>query len=242
MSGMKPLCTIGILGLGLCFASGQTAQATPAVWDVSFTPLGWTRGVTPGSLYAEWNIFNDDIPGGNIQDTTPEVADFGGGTYRLEELTGTAFLTSGGNIYSVVAPPVFELTVSNMGGGPSDTRDVYLRLGSVGRFDSTLNASFTNFLLNGIGGTYSLLHNDPITGGFGGNEVEALVAWLGVPNASSFQLTWNAVGTSVSLDQLSIDIGPGRSPAPIPVPGAVYLFGSGIIGLATMARRRRQAA
>jgi hypothetical protein len=134
------------------------------------------------------------------------------------------------------------LTIGNMGGAPSDTRDVYLRLGSVGEFNASLNRSFTNFLLNGTSGTYSLLYNETVVGGFGGNEVEALVSWLGVPNASSFRLTWNAVGSSVSLDQLSIDIGPGRSPAPIPVPGAVYLFGSGIIGLATMARRKRQAA
>lgn len=242
MNGMKSLLTSSILGLGLCLASGQTAQATQAVWDVNFTPSGWTRGVTPGSLYAEWNIFNDNIPGGNIQDTTPDVANFGGGTYRLEELTGAAFLTSGGNIYSPVAPTAFELTVGNMGGAPSDIRDVYLRLGSVGAFDTAMNRSFTNFLLNGTSGTYSLLYNETVVGGFGGNEVEALVSWLGVPNASSFRLTWNAVGSSVSLDQLSIDIGPGRSPAPIPVPGAVYLFGSGIIGLATMARRKRQAA
>lgn len=242
MNGMKSLLTSGILSVGLCFASGQTAQATQAVWDVNFTPSGWTRGVTPGSLYAEWNIFNDNIPGGNIQDTTPDVANFGGGTYRLEELTGTAFLTSGGNIYSIGFPTEFEFTIGNMGGAPSDIRDVYLRVGSLGAFDSTLNASFTNFLLNGIGGTYSVLYTERISGGFGGSEVEALVSWLGVPNASSFRLTWNAVGSAVSLDQLSIDIGPGRSPAPIPVPGAVYLFGSGIIGLATMARRRKQAA
>ncbi|MCP9452889.1 MAG: hypothetical protein NNA23_09420 [Nitrospira sp.] len=242
MNSMKSLLTTGILGLGLCFASGQTAQATQAVWDVNFTPAGWTRGVTPGSLYAEWNVFNDDIPGGNIQDTTPEVANFGGGTYRLEELTGTAFLTSGGNIYSIGFPTEFVFTTGNMGGEPSDIRDVYLRVGSLGRFDSTLNASFTNFLLNGIGGTYSVLYTETISGGFGGSEVEALVSWLGVPNASSFRITWNAVGSAVSLDQLSIDIGPGRSPEPIPVPGAVYLFGSGIIGLATMARRKSQAA
>lgn len=240
MNSMKSIFTSSMLGLGLFLAAGQPAHALQAAWDASFAPSGWTRSSTPGSLYAEWNIFNDNIPSSTtIEDTTPEVANFGGGSYRVAETTGAAFLTSGGNIYSPVAPTAFQFTVGNMGGGPSDVRDVYLRIASVGDFDATAQGSFTNFQLNGVNGTYSLLHNEPIVGGFGGNEVEALVAWLGMSNTSSFQLTWNAVGSSVSLDQLSLDVGPV---APVPVPAAAYLMASGLVGIVTMARRRKRAA
>jgi hypothetical protein len=224
-----------MLGLGLLLATGQPAHAVQAVWDNTFTPSGWTRGSTVDTHYAEWNIFNDDIAGGNIQDTSPEVSIFGGGAYTVAELTGAAFLTSGGNIYSPVAPTAFEFTVGNVASG---TYDVFLRIASLGNFDTTLNRSFTNFQLNGLSGVYSEMFNTAVGGGQG-NEVEALVTWLGVSNASPFVLSWNAVGSSVSLDQLSLDVGPV---APVPLPAAAYLMASGIAGIAALARRRQRAA
>ncbi|MDN5940533.1 MAG: VPLPA-CTERM sorting domain-containing protein [Nitrospira sp.] len=235
MNRTKSIITGSMFGLGLLLAAGQPAQAVQAVWDNTFTPSGWTRGSTPGSHYAEWNIFNDDIPGGNIQDTSPEVSLFGGGAYQVAETTGAAFLTSGGNIYSPSAPTAFNFTAGGLGAG---TTDVYLRVGSLGNFDSTLMRSFTNFTLNGVAGTYQQLHNEVITGGFGGNEVEALVSWLGVSHSGSLSLAWNAVGSSVSLDQLSLDVG---TVAPVPLPAAAYLMVSGIAGIVALARRRQRA-
>ncbi|MBX3303861.1 MAG: VPLPA-CTERM sorting domain-containing protein [Nitrospira sp.] len=234
MNRTKSTFTGCILGLGLVLATGQSAYATGGVWDASWTPSDWTRGTTPGSLYAEWNSFADNNPSQpGIQATNPDIANFGGGTYQLSELTTTGFIT-GGNIYSFAAATAFELTVGNVAGGP---RDVYLRLGSVGNFDSTLNQAFTNFELNGITGTYQELFNE--VGDFGGQEsveVEALISWTNVPSASLFTLTWDAIGPHVSLDQLSLDVG-----APVPVPAAAYLMASGLIGLAAMARRKQRA-
>jgi hypothetical protein len=237
---MKAIVTGSMLGLGLLLTGGQSAQALQAVWDVPYTPSDWTRGTTPDSHYAEWNVFNDDGAAANIQDTSPEVGSFGGGTYEVAETTGAAFLTSGGNIYSPSAATAFNFTVGNLGGGSSDTRDVSLLVSTVGAFDTTLNQSFTNFLLNGVAGAYTEQFNETITGGFGGNEVEALITWNDVPNASLFTLTWNAVGSSVSLDQLSIDVSPAALAA-VPVPAAAYLMGTGLMALVAMARRKQQA-
>lgn len=242
MNRIKPIVTGSFLGLGLLLAAGQPAQATSAVWDVPFTPSDWMRGVTPGSHYAEWNIFNDDIPGGNIQDSTPDVGLFGGGTYTIEETTGAGFLTGGGNIYSIGVPTAFTLTVGNLGGSSTDTRDVYLHLGSLGNFNTTLNRSFLNFQLNGVAGVYSELFRSTLSGGFGGTEVEALISWLGIPN-SPFVITWNGFAPHISLDQLSLDVGPPAAPhhPPVPVPAAAYLMGSGLVALATMVRRKQRA-
>jgi hypothetical protein len=233
MHRRKPTLTGCLLGLGLVLAAGQPAHATTAVWDNTFTPSPWARGITPGSLYAEWNVFNDDIAGGNIQDTSPEVANFGGGAYQVAETTGTAILTSGGNIYGPAQATAFQFDVGNAAGGP---RDFHLRIASVGNFDATLNQSFINFQLNGLNGTYQGLFSG--IPGPQGIELEGLVSWLGVPGASSYVLTWNAVGSSVSLDQLSLDVGPV---AAVPLPAAAHLMGSGLVGIAAIARRRHHA-
>lgn len=240
MTSIKTMFTGSMFSLGLLLTGGQSAYAVQAVWDNTFTPSSWTRGTTAGSHYAEWNIFNDDVAGGKILDSTPEVSLFGGGSYTVEETTSAAFLTSGGNIYSPVSATAFNFTAGNLGGNPVDTRDVYLRVGSVGSFDTTLNQSFTNFKLNGIDGVYSQLFNEAVVGGFGGNEVEGLVFWDDVPNNQPLTFSWEAVGSSVSLDQLSLDVSPA-APAAVPVPAAAYLMGTGLMALAAMVRRRQQA-
>ena len=239
MNRTKSKFTGCVLGLGLLLTAAGSAHATTAVWDSTFTPSGWTRGATPGSLYAEWNVFGPATPAPLPPLTTPDVANFGGGAYSLLETTGAGSIFSSGNISrSGASGPgtAFALTVGNVSSGPSD---IYLRIGSLGAFDTTLNQSFTNFQLNGINGTYQELFNVGAGGGPGSREVEALVSFLGVPGASSFLLTWNAIGVNASLDQLSLDVG---SVAPVPLPAAAYLMASGLAGIVALARRRRRAS
>jgi hypothetical protein len=225
MNSMKSIFTGSLLSLGLLLAAGQPAHAVQAVWDSAYTPLS-------GS-YAEWNIFNDtNTAAANIQDNTPDVSLIGPGSFQVSETFG-AFLTSGGNIYNPAFPIVIDLSASGLGAG---TADVYLRVSTLGDFNTTLNQSLTGFTLNGVAGTYTELFNQVITGGFGGNEVEALVTWLGVTHTGSLAIAFNSIGSSVSLDQLSLNV------APVPLPAAAYLMASGLVGIAAMARRRMRAA
>jgi len=240
MNRTKSTFTGCILGLGLLLAAGQPAYATGGAWDASWAPSDWTRQSTPGSLYAEWNTFGPQTPAPLPSLTNPDVANFGGGTYSLLETTGTAPILSNGNIHKSGAPGssspmAFDFTVGNVAGG---SRDVYLRIGSLGAFDTTLNQSFTDFTLNGTAGTYQELFSAAAGGGSGSREVEALVSWLNVPDTSSFLLKWNAVALNVSLDQLSLDVGPV---AAVPLPAAAYLMASGLAGIAAMARRKQRA-
>jgi len=230
MNSMKVIVTGSMLSLGLLLSGGQPAQAVQAVWDGAYTPLG-------AGNYAEWNIFNDDGAAAGIQDSTPDVSLIGSGSYTVSETTGGAFLTSGGNIYSPAAATAFNFVADSLGGNPTGTRDVYLRLASVGSFDDTLQRSFTNFKLNGVDGVYSQLFKETITGGFGGEEVEGLVVWEDAPNNQPLTFTWEAIGDSVSLDQLSLDVG---AVSAVPVPAAAYLMASGLAGLAALVRRKQQ--
>jgi hypothetical protein len=100
-----------------------------------------------------------------------------------------------------------------------------------------------DFTLNGLPGTYTHLFAGPFSGPpYNGNEVEALVSWLGVPHATRYELSWIVSTTTVhpggvrGLDQLSIDVG-----QPVPLPAAAYLMASGLVGLAAMARRKQRA-
>ncbi len=218
MNHMKSILTGSMLGLGLLLAAGQPAHALQAVWDGAYTQTG--------ADYAEWNIFNSN------PDTSPDVSLLGSGSYHVGDTTSGAFLTSGGNIYNPSFPLVVSVTANGLGAG---TSNVYLRVATLGAFDTALNQSLTGFTLNGAAGTYTELFNEVITGGFGGNEVEGLVSWLGVTHTGALNIAFNAIGGSVSLDQLSLDV------AAVPLPAAVYLMGSGLAGIAAMARRRQRA-
>jgi len=236
---MKSIFAAGMLGIGLLLATGQPAHAVGGIWDASWAPSDWTRQSTPDSLYAEWNTFGPATPAPLPALTSPDVANFGGATYSLLETTGAPIL-SNGNIHRSGAPGsnppmAFNFTVGTVAEGPYD---VHLRIGSLGAFDTTLNQSFTNFTLNGIAGTYQELFSTAAGGGSGSREVEALISWLGISGTSSFLLTWNAVALNVSLDQISLDVGQA---APVPLPAAVYLMASGLVGVVAMARRRKRA-
>jgi hypothetical protein len=229
MNRMKSIFTGSMLGLGLLLAAGQPVHALTGAWDGAYTPLG-------GGNYAEWNIFNDTGAAAGIQDNTPDVSLIGSGSYQVAELTTAGFLT-GGNIYHFSVPTAFNVSASGLGAG---TSDVSLRVASLGNFSTTLNQALTGFTLNGVAGTYTELFRE--VGTFGTDtsyEIEALVTWLGVTHTGSLAIAFNAIGSSVSLDQLSLDVG---AVAPVPLPAAVYLMASGLVGIAAMARRRLRTA
>ncbi len=222
----KSIIAKAIFGALIAAGTGA-AHATQAVWDVSYTP-SWGRG-TPGSLYAEWSFFTDDADPALIQDNTPEVGLFPAGhPYSLTENTGTAFLTSGGNIYSFSAPTDFTLTTT--GSADAGARDAVLHIGSLGS-----EFAYGSFTLNGATGAWTELFSGSASQGL---EKEFLITWNGIPNAANFVFDFNAAASSVSFDQLSLDIAPVSA---VPLPPAVWLFGSGLAGLVGIARRKAAA-
>jgi hypothetical protein len=228
-----------ITAIALSLAAGN---ATAAFQDPSTATWGgWTRG-TSGTLYAGWNVFADETPaGGIIVDSTPDVpantliggattpggptfTSFGDSSFTVTELSGASFVTGGGNIYSVAAANSFTLAFQNRGELPFR---VALQTRTLG---TALDPA--SILLNGVAPDARQELGRVTLGGFGGTQLDNLFVW-NVASGRDLTLAFAAAASHMSLDALTLDA------APVPVPAAVWLLGSALLGLGSRARRRQ---
>lgn len=228
-----------ILAATLVSASALgTATAATGRWDTAAGPgsgngatsaTPWIAAPAAGSLYAEWNFFDDGNPATlEIEDATPDIAaaGLGAASAQLTETTGSAFVTGGGNIYSPAFATAFTVTLP---GGGSGTLDVWLRVATLG---SLLSTAAT---LNGVSATAQETFGANISGGFGGNEKEWLWHWT-LPSAGAYTFAFEASASSVSLDQAAVYL----ASAPVPEPGTYALLGLGLLTVGSLARKRRR--
>ncbi|RZL03674.1 MAG: PEP-CTERM sorting domain-containing protein [Rubrivivax sp.] len=192
-------------------AAPLLASAAGGQWD-STLPAGT-------ATLAEWNVIN-----AYPTDSTPDVA--GAGT--LTETTGTAFLTSGGNVYSFSAATAFTVSTAALGAG---TWDVYLRVGGLG------NPVLSTASLNGVNATRTVVFSENLGGTFGGAEEESLWKWT-VSGGSALSFAFAASSSSLSLDQVGV-YAIASSTTAVPEPGTWALMGAGL-GLVGFVGRRRQ--
>jgi hypothetical protein len=225
----KRLLALGLLAGGA--AIGGTAQAASAFWDVNLGPLDGFGGRTgtawalgdADSAWAAWNVFD------SLNDTTPDAGSFGPAPQSVQELSGVAFLTGGGNIYSFSGATDFTAVLTTAGTTPG-TRDVVLRLETLGT-----SVDLGSVLLNGIAPDVSdLVFSEPL-GGFGGSGEERIFVWSDIGNTTTWQFDFNSVESSMSLDQIALYASPVTT---VPAPAAVWLFGSAIASLGAWRRRR----
>jgi hypothetical protein len=217
---------------GAAALSAQPAAAVQAVWDINLSPANGFGGLTPvwsvadpDSATAEWNVFNS-YP----LDTSPEVVAFGPGTQSVRELTGGAFLTSGGNIYSFAVATDFVASLGGYSADPLKSRDVALRIATVGT-----GVDATSVRLGGVAPTVSnLVFDQPFTGSFGGNEQEWLFLWTGVGDSTAYSFDFGALASSMSLDQVALYSSPATV---VPLPAAGWLLASALGGLSAWRRR-----
>lgn len=212
------------------------AQATTGTWDIAADPSNGFNGLTTawalgtaGTASAEWNVFNSAVT-----DASPDVHSFGPGTQSVTELTGGAFLTGGGNIYSFSVATSFNATLTGPSAESGATRDVAMRIGLQGT-----SLALSSITLGGLAPTSSQLLFSEALGGFGGAEEEWLFFWNDVSDTTAYNFAFASAESSMSLDQLGLYAGP-LNVAAVPLPATAWLLMSGVGTLGGLVHRRRR--
>lgn len=191
---------------------------------------GWDRGDAETS-WLHWSHIDALI------DSTPDTGNTGASSAILAANNSGAFLTgggAGGDVYSFSDTPDFTVAINTDYTAPSSFVSVALQLKIVG---TDLDASSVK-----LGGaawdSTQTLFSGTAGGPFGGDEKEYLFIWDNVSASSAYALDFLAAGSSMSLDEVSVDIGVSA----VPVPAAVWMFMTALSGLAVTSRRKASLA
>lgn len=228
-----------IASLSLLGASAHADFVTPDAF-------GWQRE-SARSTYFEWDDFASALG-----DNSPDIGMFptplptGWIEPDVVETTGTAFVTSTGNIYSFSAPTEFEVAFPNHNlGRKSFDTTVLVQIRTQGSEVDTESLTI---------GEYAPVETTELDrislgGSAGGYLVDTLFRFEVTGNVDAYLLEFKAIASSMSLDKLAIDTfatstvltGPfsgtttGTS-GPVPAPASVTLLGLGAV--ASWRRRR----
>jgi hypothetical protein len=193
------------------------------------------RGL-PDTEFSGWETFSVAVgaPGNSPN------ASFAGGTSTgngiLTQNTAGSFVTGGGNIYSFAGTQTFTLT---------DTTEF---VGGIGGFVfqvatqgteldySSVILSYNDPLLGtqNLPGVRTELFNGPVPAG--GSLVSSRFDWdLSGLNVNEFSLSFNAAGSSLSLDSVTLDVSAVPEPEEYAAMAAI-----GLVGLAVWRRTKKQ--
>jgi len=201
---------------------------TEAAWG------GWNRG-DAGTLYAEWDSFVDSsYPG--TRTAAPDIGSAGTSNAYLGWNAGT-FVAGSGNLYSFSVVEKFAATIAgSVAAGP---------LRAALQFETWgMPADYSSILLNGVAPTFTAQTFDDTNylSSFGNVElIQYLAYWDLSAAASSYVFTFSSKEPSLSLGQVALDIGPNTASGPVssvPLPAAVWMFGTGFMGMLGLSRRK----
>lgn len=190
----------------------------------------WVRGSTTNSAYAQYEVFT--APAGP---NAPDVGSFAGGTlpptapaWNVFDTSGGSFVTGGGNIYSPSVPTNIHVTTPNFELGAAYATTILLQVRTQG---TEINPSSMNIGSIAPAFTQELFRQQ--LGGFGGFLVDTLYLWELPGNALSYEIRFDALEASMSLDRVAVD----TFAAVIPAPGGAALLGLGGIVFGRWRRR-----
>lgn len=228
-TNLKQRASLLFIGLMLV-STGVTASAVNpsqaiAFQDPSASWGGWARGDAETS-FAHWAHID------SLLDMTPDEGNIGTNTAALITNNAGAFLTgggAGGNIYSFGDTPDFTVVVGTDYAAPSDFVTVALQLKILGTDLDSSSVKLGGAAWDSTQTLYSGLAGGP----FGGQEKEYLFVWDHVAADVAYSLDFLATGSSMSLDEVSVDIGVSA----VPLPAAAWMFLSALSGLAVTRRK-----
>lgn len=187
---------------------------------------GWTRGVTFGSTYAQWESFTS-TGGPNNPDVGQSVVGTLAAGAQPFNVTGAGALTviaGSGNLYSGFAPMSVTMTAPGFN-WPAGTTTLLLQVRTVG---TEINGATVN--IGGVAPT-TVTELSRVSLGQQGAQVETLYLFNLPSDVSTYTVQFSSVTQFFSLDRVAIDT------FTVPAPGAAAVLGLAALG----AVRRRRA-
>lgn len=207
------------------------------------TPTDWTRPINDAvaastrTTYQEWNVFTSTA-GPNDPDVAEVNPDLGTGPNpskaNVYDTSGGSFVTGGGNIYSFAVATLNDADVPSYGLGASATTEVLFQVRTLGT-----ELDYNNVRLDYNDGTtdqtISFTERQELErvtlGGFGGSQVDTLFRFTIPYGPNTFKIEFDASGSSMSTDRVSID-----TLTAVPEPASLGMLAAG--GLLALRRRR----
>lgn len=171
------------------------------------SPSAWSRDNCDYCTYQEWERFADHLPAPPLS-----PPDAGGPwsdpplppTQDVHDSSGLSFLTGGGNIYSFSGPTDLHVLVPGHAVGNSGWTTLVLQTTTLG---TPVDLSSVRVVVDNQSYTpadQALLRTIPL-GGFGGEQQDRWFEFHVPGNAGSYELRFNALGSSMSLDKVAVD-------------------------------------
>ncbi len=191
-------CALSSVALGLAAGVCCADFVVPSSADE-----GWDRGVTPGSLWAEWDSFETPF-----SPNRPDVGSFVGGVLAADAVAfdvfdrgSSSFITSGGNIYSFSDLVLPQIDFGGFGLGIGQRTTILVQVRTQGN-----ELDPATVLLDGAIAPAEIVELDRRTlGGFGGVLVDTLIRFEVGASAAGHAVTFDASASSMSLDRVAVD-------------------------------------
>jgi hypothetical protein len=249
LSKTKILTAVCILGSGLAAGNASAAICDSASTSTETSLQDVFNGITTGGsssvtantdCLADSNDSNWSISGSGLSGTT-----------MIIEIAGQA----GSNTFGIYDSTNSSISIELFDGAASAGSQVVMSIKNDGSVEINLTATGTVFAGNSFG-----FYMDTINGTFysdtslNGDLFDHMLAYQGtgdeitvgnnapgVWSANEYILAWEdlPVGSSDKDYNDMVLIVESVNPAVVPVPAAVWLFGSGLLGLVGVARRKK---
>ena len=179
--------------------------------------IGWVRGSTAGSAYAQWDGFTSASGRNNPTATASAGGSFApdAPAWGLRDASGGSFVTGTGNLYNPFGPLQAEIAVPQFGLGAGAVTTVVLQVRTQG---TEIDLSTVRI---GDAAAVEVVELSRVAlGGFGGYDVETLLRFELVGNPSGYAIRFDAQGPHMSLDAVAVD----TFTQVVPGPGALAAF------------------